>query len=164
MITWGKRVEKGSGCCSADRSQEWFVFNLVNSCTVLSATLGRLLRDRAEHLWAFSSAMMLSWVETGIWLYGDCHPCANSTLQTLKYPPVPYSTFMCSRSLTVTVVRLEIWIDFLPPFLPLCELVLLCTARIFPFLLWPGTPVHTHSTVRWQAEDRERQELRLSPC
>ena len=45
-------VEKGSGRYSTLQS----VFNQVNIGTVSKATLGRLLRDGAERVWAFPSA------------------------------------------------------------------------------------------------------------
>ena len=45
-------------------SQELSVFNQNNTGTVLRATLGRLLRDGAEHVWTFPSATMPSWAAT----------------------------------------------------------------------------------------------------
>ena len=53
-------VEKGSGRHSTLQSRERFVFNLANISTVSMATLGRLLRDGAERVWAFPSATMPS--------------------------------------------------------------------------------------------------------
>ena len=41
--------------------------NLPNTWTVLKATLRRFLRDGAEHIWTFPSAMMPSSVEIEIW-------------------------------------------------------------------------------------------------
>ena len=56
-------VEKGSGRQSTLQGRERPVFNgtyIGNTGTVLRATLGRLLRDGAEHVWAFPSATMPS--------------------------------------------------------------------------------------------------------
>ena len=57
-------VKKGSGQHSTLQGQEWSVFNQANISTVSRATLGRLIRDRAEHVWAFPSATMPSRAET----------------------------------------------------------------------------------------------------
>ena len=57
-------VEKGSGQHSTLHGREWSVFNLTNIGTVSRATLGRLLRDGVEQVWAFLSATMPSWAET----------------------------------------------------------------------------------------------------
>ena len=57
-------VEKRSGWHSIQRGQEWSVFNQTNTGNVSKATLGRLLRDRAECMWAFPSAMTPSLAET----------------------------------------------------------------------------------------------------
>ena len=51
-------VEKGSGRHSTLQGRERSVFNQTNIGTVSRATLGRLLRDEAERVWAFPSAMM----------------------------------------------------------------------------------------------------------
>ena len=53
-------VEKGSGRHSTLRGRERSVFNQANIGTVSRATLGRLLRDGAERVWAFPSATMPS--------------------------------------------------------------------------------------------------------
>ena len=53
-------VEKGSGRHSTVQGRERSVFNQTNIGTVLKATLGRLLRDGAERVWAFQSASMPS--------------------------------------------------------------------------------------------------------
>ena len=53
-------VEKGSGRHSTLQGRERSVFNQANIGTVSRATLGRLLRDRAERVWAFPSATMPS--------------------------------------------------------------------------------------------------------
>ena len=53
-------VEKGSGRHSTLQSRERSVFNQANIGTVSRATLGRLLRDGAERVWAFPSATMPS--------------------------------------------------------------------------------------------------------
>ena len=53
-------VEKGSGRHSTLQGRERSVFNQTNIGTVLRATLGRLLRDGAERVWAFPSATMPS--------------------------------------------------------------------------------------------------------
>ena len=57
-------VEKGSGRHSTLQGRERSVFNQTNIGTVSRATLGRLLRDGAERVWAFPSATMPSWTET----------------------------------------------------------------------------------------------------
>ena len=57
-------VEKGSGRQSTLQGRERFVFNQANIGTVSRATLGGLLRDGAERVWAFPSATMPSWAET----------------------------------------------------------------------------------------------------
>ena len=57
-------VEKGSGRHSTLQGRQRSVFNQANIGTVLRATLGRLLRDGAERIWALPSAMMPSWGET----------------------------------------------------------------------------------------------------
>ena len=57
-------VEKGSGRHSTLQGRERSVFNKANIGTVSRATLGRLLRDGAEHVWAFPSATMPSSAET----------------------------------------------------------------------------------------------------
>ena len=56
-------VEKGSGWHSTLQGRERSVFNQTNIGTVLRATLGRLLRDGAEHVWAFPSTTMPCWAE-----------------------------------------------------------------------------------------------------
>ena len=53
-------VEKGSGRHSTLQGRERSVFNQTNTGTVPRATLGRLLRDGAERVWAFPSATMPS--------------------------------------------------------------------------------------------------------
>ena len=53
-------VEKGSGRHSTLQGRERSVFNQTNTGTVSRATLGRLLRDGAERVWAFPSATMPS--------------------------------------------------------------------------------------------------------
>ena len=53
-------VEKGSGRHFSLRGRERSAFNQTNTGTVSRATLGRLLRDGAEHVWAFPSATMSS--------------------------------------------------------------------------------------------------------
>ena len=53
-------VEKGSGPHSTLQGRERSVFNQTNIGTVSRATLGRLLRDGAERVWAFPSATMPS--------------------------------------------------------------------------------------------------------
>ena len=53
-------VEKGSGRHSTLKGRERSVFNQANIGTVSRATLGRLLRDGAERVWAFPSATMSS--------------------------------------------------------------------------------------------------------
>ena len=53
-------VEKGSGRHSTLQGRERAVFNQTNIGTVSRATLGRLLRDGAERVWAFPSATMPS--------------------------------------------------------------------------------------------------------
>ena len=53
-------VEKGSGRHSTLQGRERSVFNQANIGTVSRATLGRLLRDGAERVWAFPSATMPS--------------------------------------------------------------------------------------------------------
>ena len=55
-----RRVEKGSGRHSTLQGRERSVFNQTNTGTVSRATLGRLLRDGAERVWAFPSAAMPS--------------------------------------------------------------------------------------------------------
>ena len=55
-----REVEKGSGRHSTLHGRERSVFNLANIGTVLRATLGRLLRDVAERVWAFPSATIPS--------------------------------------------------------------------------------------------------------
>ena len=57
-------MEKGSGRHSTLQGRERSVFNQTNIGTVSRATLGRLLRDGAERVWAFPSATMPSWAET----------------------------------------------------------------------------------------------------
>ena len=53
-------VEKGSGRHSTLQGRERSLFNQANIGTVSRATLGRLLRDGAERVWAFPSATMPS--------------------------------------------------------------------------------------------------------
>ena len=60
-------VGKGSGRHSILQSWEWSVFNQTNIGTVSRATLGRLLGDGVERVWAFWSAIMPSWAETENW-------------------------------------------------------------------------------------------------
>ena len=57
-------VEKGSGQHSTLQGREQSVFNQSNVGTVSMATLGRLLRDGAECIWAFPNATVPSWAET----------------------------------------------------------------------------------------------------
>ena len=53
-------VEKGSGRHSTLQGRQRSMFNQANIGTVSRATLGRLLRDEAERVWAFPSATMPS--------------------------------------------------------------------------------------------------------
>ena len=53
-------VEKASARHSTLQGQEQSVFNQTNTGTISRATLGRLLRDRAEYIWAFLSPTMSS--------------------------------------------------------------------------------------------------------
>ena len=53
-------VEKGSGRHSTLQGRERSVFNQTNIGTVSRATLGRLLRDGVECVWAFPNAAMPS--------------------------------------------------------------------------------------------------------
>ena len=76
-------VEKGSGRHSTLQGRERSVFNQTNIGTVSRATLGRLLRDWAERVWAFPSATMPSWAETetvglGAWCRHHC--CSMTTM------------------------------------------------------------------------------------
>ena len=64
LIAWRRGVEKGIGRHSTLQDREWSVFNQANIGTVSRATLGRLLRDGTERVWAFPSSTMLSWAET----------------------------------------------------------------------------------------------------
>ena len=57
-------VEKGSGLYSTFQGRERSVLNQTNIGTVSRATLGRLLRDGAERVWAFPSATMPCSAET----------------------------------------------------------------------------------------------------
>ena len=57
-------VEKGSDRHSTLQGRKRSVFNQANIGTISRATLGRLLRDGAERIWAFPSATMPSWAET----------------------------------------------------------------------------------------------------
>ena len=57
-------VEKGSGRHSTLQGRERSVLNQTYIGTVSRATLGRLLRDGAERVWAFPSASMPSRAET----------------------------------------------------------------------------------------------------
>ena len=52
-------VKKGSGRHSTLQGRKRSVHNQTNIATVSRATLGRLLRDGAERVWAFPSATML---------------------------------------------------------------------------------------------------------
>ena len=54
------RLKKGSGRHSTLQGRERSVFNHTNTGTVSRATLGRLLRDGEERIWAFPSATMQS--------------------------------------------------------------------------------------------------------
>ena len=51
-------VEKESGRHSILQGRERSVFNQTNISTVSKATIGRLLRDGAERVWAFTGATM----------------------------------------------------------------------------------------------------------
>ena len=53
-------VEKGSGRHSTLQDRERSVFNQANIGTVSGATLGKLLRDGAELVWAFPSVTIPS--------------------------------------------------------------------------------------------------------
>ena len=64
-------VEKGSGRHSTIQGRERSVFSQTNIGIVSRATLGRLLRDGAERVWALSSATMPSSAETDTELDGD---------------------------------------------------------------------------------------------
>ena len=55
-----RRVEKGSGRHCTLQGRERSVFNQTSMGTVSMVTLGRLLRDEAERVWAFLSAAMPS--------------------------------------------------------------------------------------------------------
>ena len=59
-----RAVEKGSGRHSTLQGRERSVFNQTNIGTVSRVTLGRLLRDGAERVWAFPSTTMPSAAET----------------------------------------------------------------------------------------------------
>ena len=58
--------KKSHKYCDTLKGREQSVFNQANIGTVSRATLGRLLRDRAERIWAFPSTVMPScaWAET----------------------------------------------------------------------------------------------------
>ena len=96
-------VEKGSGRHSTLQGQERSVFNQANIGTVSRATLGRLLREGAEHVWAFPSVTMPSWAETeteiaqlyqnshththththtNTHMHVHAHPCTHETAKT----------------------------------------------------------------------------------
>ena len=51
-------------CVVSEKTQPTSVFNQTSIGTVSRATLGRLLRDEAERVWAFPSATMLYLAET----------------------------------------------------------------------------------------------------
>ena len=55
-----RRVEKGSGRHSTLRERERSVFNPTNIGIDLRTTLGRLLRNGEERVWAFLGATMPS--------------------------------------------------------------------------------------------------------
>ena len=57
-------VEEGSGRHSNLQGRESSVFNQANIGTVSRATLGKMLRDGAERVWAFPTATMPSGAET----------------------------------------------------------------------------------------------------
>ena len=58
-------VEKGSGRHSTLQCLERPVFDQANIGTASMATLGRLLRDGVECVWALTSATMPSLADTG---------------------------------------------------------------------------------------------------
>ena len=75
-------VEKGSGRHSTLKGRERSVFNQANIGTVSRATLGRLLRDGAERVWAFPSATMPSWAETENWNSNHTSHTYKTSLQS----------------------------------------------------------------------------------
>ena len=56
-------VERGSAQRSSLRGWERAIVNQTNIGTVSKATLGKLLRDGVECIWAFPSAWISSWTE-----------------------------------------------------------------------------------------------------
>ena len=58
-------VEKGSGRRSTFWGRQRSMFNQTNICSVSRGAFRRLLRDGAEHVWAFPRATTPSWAETG---------------------------------------------------------------------------------------------------
>ena len=56
-------MERGSVSWSSLKGWERAIINQMNIGTVSKAMLGKLLRDGVEHIWAFSSALILSWTE-----------------------------------------------------------------------------------------------------
>ena len=59
-----KGVQKGSSRHSTLWGWEWSVFNQTNTGSVLRASLGRLLRGKAEGIWVFLSIKMPTWAVT----------------------------------------------------------------------------------------------------
>ena len=75
-------VGKGRGRHSTLQSRERSVFNQTNIGTVSRATLGRLLRDGAERVWAFPSATIPPRAETEKLLVFQCIHYTKQELST----------------------------------------------------------------------------------
>ena len=82
-------VEKGSGRHSAVQGRERSVFNQASTGTVSRATFGRLLRDGAERVWAFTMPSRAE-TETGCsWsIITCCYTQVDSIL--LSHPVTVY--------------------------------------------------------------------------
>ena len=70
------------GCYFTLPGQEQSVFGQINTGTVSMATLGRLPRDRVEHVCVYPNTTMSSWAETGA--------CTASTAKTIKIRPLTW--------------------------------------------------------------------------
>ena len=58
-----QKHEKESASQSSLKGRERAIINQTNVGPISKATLGKLLRDRVEHLWVFPSTQISSWTE-----------------------------------------------------------------------------------------------------
>ena len=86
-------MERGSARRSSLKGWEKAIIDQMNTGTVLKGTLGKLLRDRVERIWAFPSTQIPPWTKlnwTSTELYFHCGCCLPLVTPTIVEPPTKY--------------------------------------------------------------------------